>query len=686
MPPARFRQSVPLLLPLAALAAGIVAGTFVSLPVAITFPATAAVALALMRKRYASLLTTITTAGVLLAYFTLPPKLPAQLEETEATFSGIIIEHADKDRTVATIIQVDSVADKAGTMSPVGSFRAGVYFFDSFLWLSPGKRVRFTCRLSSPAYDPQLPDDPDLSAYYRYKGISATGVVFSGDVSAAVGDSRWHTTLHSIRQRISDHLYNSGLSTECAAFLDALLLGDDTHLDPEFRKGLTLAGLSHIIALSGTHVAIIALLIAVLLLPLYLLGYRKAALILSITALGLYALLTGLSASVVRSVIMASAVMIAVLSDRAVNSLNALCFAAIAILCFRPHDLFSPGMQMSFMAVASILLLANALNPVYQRRRLLYTSAGVITTIIAAVAGTWIIACHYFHYTSLWFLPVNLPMIVLLPVEITGGALLVISGAFGISIPCLPAIIEKVYRLIAWIGDTVATAPVTGMSDIYLNPWCIPVYFIGLYAMAEALRERAWHLCALAAGLFIATWGVAVLPYGSDTTAPRLYITHDNAWTDVVLHNADDMLIATSAWRESPAETAERFTSSHVDFISRRHIHCPAVSSHTDPHHRRQRQLLKTGGTTLAIAGTPTDTSMFAPLTRTRYTLVTRNSQYMHADQLQRHYSPDTVILTREIYPSHHDRLAAELDSISQPFISLRDHKGVFSRDLKWLE
>lgn len=686
MPPARFRQSVPLLFPLAALAAGIVAGTFVSLPVATAVPAVAAVAFALLRKRYVSLLSVIATAGVLLAAFTLPPRLPEQLDGKEATFSGIILERADKDRTVATIILIDSIADAAGTMQPVRNFRANVYFFDSFMWLSPGKRVRFTSRLSSPVHDPQLPDDPDLSVYYRYKSISATGVVFSGDVSATGGDSRWHTTLHSIRQIISDKLYHGGISTGCAAFLDALLLGNDTNLDTEFREGLTLAGLSHIIALSGTHVAIIALLIAALLFPLYLLGYRKGALILSIIALAFYALLTGMSASVVRSVIMASAVMIAVLSDRAVNSLNALCFAAIVILCFRPHDIFSPGMQMSFMAVASILLLANALNPVYQRRRLLYTSAGIVSTIIAAVAGTWIIACHYFHYTSLWFLPVNLPMVILLPVEITGAALLVITGSLGISIPFLPAIIEKGYRSIAWIAESVTNAPVAGVNDIYLNPWCIPVYFIALYALAEALRTRTRHLFAITASLFIATWGIAVLPHGSDISTPRLYVTHDNAWTDIVMHSGNKMMIATSAWRESPQETANRFISSHSDFLSRRHIPAPDILSDANPRNRRQRLLLNIGNATVAIAGAPADTTLFAPLNRTHYTLVTRNSQYMHAVQLQHHYRPDTVILTREIYPSHHDRLAAELDSISQPYISLRDHKGVFFRDLKRIE
>lgn len=682
MQPVHYRQNVPLFLPLAALAGGIITGRVLPLWPAMVLPIAGLIIVALLRRHYAMLLAVIMEAGVVLAVAASPKQLPAQLEGAERVYSGIITERTDNDRSTTAIVEIDSIGRTAAMMNATSRFRARISFFDSFLWLQAGRRVIFHTSLAGTSHAPQLPDDPDLSGYYLYKRISATGVVFAGDVSATGTDSKMLTALHCLRQRISDKLHRSGVSEECAAFLDALLLGDETRLDAEFREEMTVAGLSHIIALSGTHVAIIALLVSALLFPLYLLGYRTAAMTISIAALFSYALLTGLSASVVRSVTMASAVIVAVLSDRKVNSLNSLCFAAIVILCFRPLDIYSPGMQMSFAAVASILLLANAFNPINQRHRVIYNTVGIVTTIIAAVAGTWIIACHYFHYTSLWFLPVNIPLVILLPVEITGAALLIMVDTLGLNMPFVAATVDGAYELITWMAESVGEMRVTGLRDVFINPWCIPVYFLALYIFSQALRTRATHLHALAASVMLAACAVAHLPHGDNITPGRWYITRNNSWTDVVAHNAHGISVATSAWRETAEETRLRFSTSHRDFLSRRKIDAPKVMRTDASNDRRQRQLMLFGETTIAIAGAPSDTCRLAPLPHSHYTIVTRNSQTMHADRLRHHYHPDTVIIANEVYPSHHDRLIAELTEISQPFISLRNCKNIFSREL----
>ena len=685
MPKARYRQSVPLFIPLVALIAGIVAGSFAASFWVIVPSAVAVIVSAVIRQYYPALLFIIFAAGSTLAIAGNRPPLHDSLADCNATYSGIILERTDKDRTVAAIIAVDSIADISGTFHRIEGFRANVYFFDSYMWLSTGRRVRFTSQLSHPVYNPDLPDDTDLSNYWRYKEISATGVVFSNQVHKSDGDSQWRVVLHELRQSISDKLHHGGISDECAAFLDAILLGDDSRLDRQLREDFTLSGLSHIVALSGTHVAIIALLVTGLLFPLHLLGQRKAALILSVLILFLYAFVTGLSASVLRSVIMASVVILAYLSDRAKNSLNALCLAAILIHRVKPSEIFSPGMQMSFMAVASILLLANAINPVSQRHRIIYRFVGAVTTILAAVAGTWIISCHYFHYTALWFLPVNLPMVLLVPVEIIGGAFLIFSEAIGLHIPFLAILIDEGYSAISCIASTAASIPSSGIRNIFIKPWCIPVYFIGIGVLSEALRSRRAPFFALAASLFIATWGIAIIPCGQNITHDSWYITHDNSWTDIVAYTDDNAYIATTAWRETPEETVSRFTSAHSGFLSRRGIDLLHLIA-ADRAKTRQRKIISLGKTTFAIAGEPADTLDFCPQPHSHYTIVTRNSQNMSVREIQRHYHPDTVLLANEIYPSVHDRLVDELQSAGQPFISLRTTTGTFSRSLYRVE
>lgn len=685
MPETSTRYNVPLFQPLAALAAGIIAGSVSGFPgLCIAVPSAAFVILALLRRYHLSLLSLILSAGATLSVATGRNALAPSLENTDATYSGIIVERTDKERTTATIVAIDSVADNNGEMHGIGTLRAAVYFFDSHLWISPGRRVRFTSRLSTPLHDPMLPDDPDLTGYYRYKEISATGVVFPDQAYATGSDSSWRIRLDNMRHGISDRLHHSGVSPDCASFLEAILLGDDSRLDRELRDDFKLAGLSHIVALSGTHVAIIALLVYIALFPLYLLGYRKTAMTLSVVLLFGYAFLTGLSASVLRSVIMASVVILATLADRTHNALNSLCFAAIVILCLKPSEIFSPGMQMSFMAVASILLLSEALNPVSRRRRWLYNTVGAATVTVAAVAGTWIIACHYFHYTPLWFLPVNLPMVIFLPVEIAGGAILIFSEALGLHVPGLTTLLDAVYSGITWIASAAASHPGSAIRDMYINPWCIPVYFLGLYALAEALRSRGLHLFALSASLFIATGAIDLLPTADAVRHNQLYITRDNSWTDVVIYDDSNVRFTTTAWRESSDETLSRFTSTHEQFLSHRKADTPELLVNDTDRRARRRQILLLGHDMIfAIAGAASDTLDFAPLSRSRYTLVTRSSQHMSAGELRQHYNPDTLLLACEIYPSVHDRLVAELQQAGMPYISLRDHKGVFKIDLK---
>lgn len=688
MPKAQFRPGVPLFLPLAALIAGIIAGSLTSYTLwSIVIPAASVFIFAALRMHYISILSIIVSAGALLAAMTGRKDIDAALDGHEATYSGIILERSDKSRTTSTVILIDSVSNASGTMQKTGNFNAVVYFFDSHLWLSPGQRIRFNSKLSATTHTPSLPDDPDLLTYYRYKEISATGIVFADQVYAAGNGSAWRTALDNLRKNISSGLYKCGIKYDCAAFLEAILLGNVDRLDQDIRDNFSLAGLSHILALSGTHVAIIALLVSIALFPLHLLGYRRTALILSVLFLFFYAFLTGLSASVVRSVVMASVVILGILCDRSRSPLNSLCFAAILILCFKPSELFSPGMQMSFTAVASILMLANALNPVSQRNRFLFISTGFMTVTIAAVAGTWIIACHYFHYIPLWFLPANIPMVFLIPVEIAAGAVQILLNTLGIHTTAITAIIEHVYSAISWVASSIAAHPASGIRDIFINPWCMPLYFTGLYTLSEALRTRSRHYFALATSLFVATWGIAVIPHDGGTERNRWYITHDNSWTDIVIYNGNEIRLATTAWRETADETVSRFTSSHSGFLSRRKIKTPSLLHEPNNTHSRQRQILSLGcGTTLAIAGAPADTCRFAPLPHSTYTLISRNSQNMTLHQIGKHYNPDTILIAHEVYPSVHDRLVTELKEAGLPYISLRDHHDIFSRNLKRIE
>ena len=139
-----------------------------------------------------------------------------------------------------------------------------------------------------------------------------------------------------------------------AALLAGLLLGDRTSLPRDVDTGFRLAGVYHILAVSGFNVAILAA--AVWALCRFLKIPRSAGAATAIVIVIGFALVVGASPSVLRAVVMAVLVLAALLLERDASVTNSLALAALAILAVRPGDLFDPGFQLSFAATLGIVV------------------------------------------------------------------------------------------------------------------------------------------------------------------------------------------------------------------------------------------------------------------------------------------------------------------------------------------
>ena len=139
-----------------------------------------------------------------------------------------------------------------------------------------------------------------------------------------------------------------------AALLAGLLLGDRTDLPRDVDQGFRLAGVYHILAVSGFNVAILAA--AVWGLCRFLRIPRSAGAATAIVIVIGFALVVGPSPSVLRAVVMAVLVLTALLLERDASVTNSLALAALAILAARPGDLFDPGFQLSFAATLGIVV------------------------------------------------------------------------------------------------------------------------------------------------------------------------------------------------------------------------------------------------------------------------------------------------------------------------------------------
>ncbi|MEW5676899.1 ComEC/Rec2 family competence protein [Flavobacterium enshiense] len=199
--------------------------------------------------------------------------------------------------------------------------------------------------------------------------------------------------------------------------IKALLLGQRQDLDAEINQQYTDSGVIHILAISGLHIAILYAILLTFLKPLSRLRNGKfIQLLIALGCLWGFALLSGLSASVVRSVVMFSFISWGVYRNQTNNMYNAMAVSMLTILFFKPNFLFDVGFQLSYAAVFSIVALQPLFRKYYfprNRIRNKILNYGIDLVIISLIAqiGVLPISLYYFHQFPSLFLLANLVVI-----------------------------------------------------------------------------------------------------------------------------------------------------------------------------------------------------------------------------------------------------------------------------------
>jgi competence protein ComEC len=166
-------------------------------------------------------------------------------------------------------------------------------------------------------------------------------------------------------RRYIRNLVGNNLHGDEAALLSGLALGERNGLSKKVQEAFSNTGTTHVLAVSGLHVVLVAFVIF-LLLRLFRISKRWAGAG-TIAGLVFYTLLTGSPPSIVRATIMAVAVIAGSLYERQGNGLNMLGLAGLVILGFWPQALFDAGFQLSFAATAGILALTRPIQNVLFR-------------------------------------------------------------------------------------------------------------------------------------------------------------------------------------------------------------------------------------------------------------------------------------------------------------------------------
>ncbi len=191
--------------------------------------------------------------------------------------------------------------------------------------------------------------------YLKQKGIQLILTAGKRNLVKALASHRGNLIVQTaldVRKKLKAVLTRH-LSKNSAGIMNALILGERYDIPKNLKDLFIQTGTSHILAISGFNVGIVAFLIFMFLKVIRL--NRTSQYVLTILGVIFYAVLTGAQPSVVRATIMAVIFLLSFLIERETEPLNSLALAAIIILAMNPLDLFDVGFQLSFISVFFIV-------------------------------------------------------------------------------------------------------------------------------------------------------------------------------------------------------------------------------------------------------------------------------------------------------------------------------------------
>jgi competence protein ComEC len=363
-----------------------------------------------------------------------------------------------------------------------------------------------------------LPDPPtnpgafDYPFYLHIHGITMQAHV--NGLSSVQTMTRWDNPVLLGMSGIADFLQErlAGLfSGESQALMQALLLGDRQLLDRQTTDAFSVLGLTHILAISGLHIGLVA---GVLLMLCRLLGLaRETGDIVTVILLTAYMLLTGAAPSAVRATIMMEMILLARLISRPADGLLFVGIAYCLMLAVQPHLLFEVGFQLSFIVTAGLLLGYADLSEYFEQRlRMFSPLAGLLAVTLIAQAVSFPLLIFYFQQFSPLSWVANLAIVpafslVILPFGILTLLLAVIHPGLGY---VLAWPIQKLTALV--VNGVQGLSGLPWAEGIWAQPpiWWVAVYYLLLTAMFISLfssfpsrflpRRRMFYA---ASGLFI---------------------------------------------------------------------------------------------------------------------------------------------------------------------------------------
>ncbi len=458
----------------------------------------------------------------------------------------------EREKNYKVVLDVEGVVvDSLHTIPASGKIMAYIGKDGKASSLRYGDMICFAKTVAEVQY-PRNPGEFDYHGYLFRKGV--IGQVFLADNDwKSLGENRSNPIYgfsYRFRDRLLASLRNCGIDGEEFGVAAAILLGYDDDLSPELRQSYVTAGSMHILCVSGMHVGIIFLMAS------FMLGFlnRKKWLkilknVILLLLIWFYALLAGLSPSIMRASIMISLCIIGEMINRKGFTINSIAASAFLLLCLNPGNLFEIGFLLSYSAVVGIVTLQKPIyDLVYFKNKHIDKLWEITAVALAAQIATCPFTIFYFNQFTTYFLLSNIFMTPISFIVVLSGMLLILVSW----IPYLNTLVGYVVwgtlylmnNIVVWIE----TLPFSIVRGLYISQWELLLLLVAVVALmlfVNVRTKRNFYVMFVTVSLFVCSFSLRHF-ITMQANELHFYSFRNHTAVDFVCHGSHVMIADTS--------------------------------------------------------------------------------------------------------------------------------------------
>ena len=346
------------------------------------------------------------------------------------------------------------------------------------------------------------PGQFDYATFLRFHQIHYANYINEWDKKGSTFNFLRYPTL--IRNKALEVLKENVIIKSHFPIVSALVLGYKDELSNHTKHSFSSTGAMHVLAVSGLHVGIIYFILKSII-TLFTFYQRNMVFrnILLLIGIWVYALITGMSPSVLRACTMLSFLIIAEVFNRNTNVYNVLSASAILLLMINPYLIMQVGFQLSYLAVLGILYIQPKMEKIWAPKYWLIKKIWTITTVsIAAQISTFPLGLLYFHQFPNYFLISNLVVIPAAFLILSLGILIIVLSFSKIIVGFISYLLQHVLNSLLLVIRHIESIPGSLTEGLSISIFETMLIYLFIASILISLKFKKYIFYGISTFIF----------------------------------------------------------------------------------------------------------------------------------------------------------------------------------------